>query len=50
MADDQKRFDAPILEDVSAGIAFALAARSYVEEAGLQVPDGDLGFRCSAEM
>ena len=36
-------------EDVSAGIAFALAARSYVEEAGLQVPDGDLGFRCSAE-
>jgi len=37
-------------EDVSAGIRFALAARSYVEETGLQVPDGDLGFRCSAEM
>ena len=50
MADDQGRFEAPKPENVAAGIAFALAAKSYMEEARLQVPNGDLGFRCSSEM
>jgi hypothetical protein len=36
--------------NVTVRVAFALAAKSYVEEAGFQVPNGDLGFRCSAEM
>lgn len=37
-------------ETVAITIAFSLAAKQYVQEAGLQVPNGDLGFRCSAEM
>ena len=49
MADDKGQFEAPILENVTVVVAFALAAKSYVEEAGLQVPNRDLGFRCSAE-
>ena len=49
MADDKGRFEAPTLKDVTVSMAFALAAKSYAEEARLQVPNGDLGFRCSAE-
>jgi hypothetical protein len=50
MADHNGQFEAPKLENVTVRIVFALAAKLYVEEAGLQVPNGDLGFRCSAEM
>jgi hypothetical protein len=50
MADRKGQFEAPKLENVVVKIAFALAAKSYVEEAGLQVPNGDLGLRCPAEM
>jgi len=51
MDDDKGRFEALTLDEtVPIGITFALAVTSYVEEAGLQVPNGDLGFRCPAEM
>lgn len=50
MADHKGQFEAPNLENITVSMAFALAAKWYVEEAGLQVPNGDLGFRCSVEM